>query len=161
MVPKYYTTKSPKCYMTTLTYFAAPPAEPRLTKSLEYYTKTYVVRAYYNTKAPVYYTTTFYYTTTYASSNYYTEAPKYCIEKLEPKSRTASKTYGAPVYYTEEPNELWRHAAVGCCIVHGWVNLGCTYVSCVWWISSDSSDRTVEYVAALLHNVNIRNTTYH
>ncbi|EFX89745.1 hypothetical protein DAPPUDRAFT_232993 [Daphnia pulex] len=159
MVSKYYTTKSPKCYTTT---YAAPPAEPRITKSLEYYTTTYVARAYYtvapkyyNTKVSVYYTTTcaastcytetskhfsvsvttprlklttpskrlkttpkrlittlpqathpqlIYYTTTYASSYYYTEASKYCIEKLESKSRTASKTYGAPVYYTEEPN---------------------------------------------------------
>jgi hypothetical protein len=48
----------------TATY-AAPPSEPRLTKSLEYYTTTYVAPAYYivfpkyyTTKAPVYYTTT-------------------------------------------------------------------------------------------------------
>jgi hypothetical protein len=58
-------------------------------------------------------------------------------------------------------SKLWCHAAVGCCIVDGWVDHGCTDVSCVWWKSSDSSERIVHYVAALLHNVNIRNTTYY
>jgi hypothetical protein len=38
-------------------------------------------------------------------------------------------------------SKLWRHAAVGCCIVDGWVDHGCTDVSCVWGISSDSSER--------------------
>jgi hypothetical protein len=55
--------------------------------------------------------------------------------------------------------ELWGHAAVGC-IDDGWVDHWCTNVSCVWWISSDSSERKVHYVAALLHNVNMSNTTY-
>ena len=32
--------------------------------------------------------------------------------------------------------KLWRHAAVVCCIVDGWVDHGCTDVSCVWWITN-------------------------
>jgi hypothetical protein len=70
MISKYYTTKSSKCYTTT---YAAPPAEPRLTKSLEYVARAYntVAPKYYNTKAPVYYTTTC------PASTCYTETSKH------------------------------------------------------------------------------------
>ncbi|EFX89567.1 LOW QUALITY PROTEIN: hypothetical protein DAPPUDRAFT_233374 [Daphnia pulex] len=61
------------------------PSTPRLPICFSYYTETSV-----------------YYTTTYASSNYFIEAPKYYIEKVE----YCITTYAAPVYYTEEPSVL-------------------------------------------------------
>ncbi|EFX86658.1 hypothetical protein DAPPUDRAFT_236590 [Daphnia pulex] len=49
----------------------------------------------------------------------------------------------------ERKSELWRRAAVGCCIVDGWVDHWCTDVSWVWRIPNRNvaaSNTTSTYV---------------
>ncbi|EFX84845.1 hypothetical protein DAPPUDRAFT_238258 [Daphnia pulex] len=100
----YYTTK----YNSALSYITTEP---------EYYTE---VPKYYISKAPEYYTTL------YAAPAYYTDAPVYYnTEEL----KYYATTYAAPSYYTYVPNQRWRRAPVGCCIVDGWVDHWCTDVS--------------------------------
>ncbi|EFX88260.1 LOW QUALITY PROTEIN: hypothetical protein DAPPUDRAFT_234827 [Daphnia pulex] len=93
---KYFTTKAPECYTTTdvaPSYYTKASDRPlgyQITTPPSYYaTTTYDTTSYY-TEAPKYYTTKEpeYYTTTNAAPAYYTEAPKY---------------YSAPSYYTEVP----------------------------------------------------------